>query len=100
MAAKAVRTEKLDLRVTAVDNRTLKAAATVSRRSLTDFVRESALARADETLADRRTFHLSPENWTAFLAALDSAPRPLPRLHRLLREPPFLHATVDRCSLH
>ena len=96
MAAKAVRTEKLDLRVTAVDKRTLKAAATVSRRSLTDFVRESALARADETLADRRTFHLSPEKWTAFLAALDSAPRSLPRMQRLLREPAFFDATVER----
>jgi len=96
MAGRAARNEKLDLRITAVDKRTLKAAASIARRSLTDFVRESALARADETLADRRTFHLSPEKWTAFLSALDAPPRPLPRMQRLLREPGFFDATAER----
>ena len=95
MPAKTARTEKLDLRVTAVDKRILKAAASVSRRSVTDFVRESALARADETLADRRTFRLNTDKWRAFLSALDSPPRPVPRMQRLLREPGFFDASTE-----
>lgn len=89
MATRVARSEKLDLRISPLDKRILKAAASVSRRSLTDFVRESALARADETLADRRTFRLSAEKWKAFTTALDSPPRRLPQMQRLLNEPGF-----------
>ena len=89
MAARALRTEKLDLRLSRETKRTLEIAASVSNRSLTAFVLESALARADETLADRRAFVLSKPKWTAFLAALDAPTRPLPRMQRLLTEPGF-----------
>jgi len=89
MAARALRTEKLDLRLSRATKRTLEIAASVSNRSLTAFVLESALARADETLADRRAFVLSKPKWTAFLAALDAPTRPLPRMQRLLTEPGF-----------
>lgn len=89
MAARTLRTEKLDLRVSRATKRTLEIAASVSNRSLTAFVLESALARADETLADRRSFVLSKPEWTAFLAALDAPVRPLPRMQRLLTERGF-----------
>jgi uncharacterized protein (DUF1778 family) len=55
-------------------------------------VLESALARADEALADRRNFGLNTTQWKAFVAALDASPRPLPRLERLLKEPGFFDA--------
>jgi uncharacterized protein (DUF1778 family) len=48
---------------------------------------DSALRAATETLADRRLFVLDDETWEAFLAALDSKPKPRPRLERLMREP-------------
>jgi uncharacterized protein (DUF1778 family) len=83
------RTEKLGLRLTREAKLLLKAAAAASRRSVSEFVVESALARADEALADRRSFGLNPAQWKAFLAALDAPPRPLPRLGRLLKERGF-----------
>jgi uncharacterized protein (DUF1778 family) len=89
MALRITRSEKLDLRLTREAKLVLKAAAAASRRSLSEFVVESALARADEALADRRSFGLSPAQWKAFLAALDAPPRPLPRLERLLKERGF-----------
>lgn len=89
MAARTLRTEKLDLRLSRATKRTLEIAASVSNRSLTAFVLESALARADETLADRRAFVLTKPQWTAFLAALDAPTRPLSRMQRLLAEPSF-----------
>ena len=89
MASPTTRSEKLDLRLTREAKLVLKAAAAASRRSVSQFVVESALARADEALADRRSFGLNPSQWKAFLAALDAPPRPLPRLERLLREPGF-----------
>jgi uncharacterized protein (DUF1778 family) len=87
MATRTNRSEKLDLRLTAEAKRTLATAAAAERRSLSDFVLESALGRAEETLADRRSFHLDAERWKAFQAALDAPPRDLQRLKRLLAEP-------------
>ena len=85
--ANATRSEKLDLRLTPEAKRVLHAAAQASRRSVSDFVLESALARAEETLPDRHHFGLDAARWQAFLAMLDAPPRPLPRLTRLLTEP-------------
>jgi uncharacterized protein (DUF1778 family) len=47
---------------------------------------QSALTRAEETLADRRHFGLSAEVWVAFIAALDAPPHRPARLDRLLNE--------------
>lgn len=81
------RSEKLDLRLTPAAKQTLQAAAAAARRSVSDFVLESALSRAEETLIDRRFFGLDAERWETFMAALDAPPRPLPRLERLFGEP-------------
>jgi len=56
------------------------------------FVLKSALARADEALADRRSFAVNKSKWNEFLAALDALTRPLPRVQRLLTEPYFFAA--------
>lgn len=81
------RTEKLDLRLSPEAKRVLQSAAAAAHRSVSEFVLESALARADETLPDRRHFGLTADQWTALIAALDAPPRDLPRVRRLLREP-------------
>lgn len=92
----APRTEKLDLRLTAVAKQTLYAAAAAEQRSVSDFVLASALARAAETLADRQHFGLDAERWTAFLAALDAPARSLPRTQRLLAEPSVFDAPDEK----
>ena len=90
MRASATRSEKLDLRLTPEAKKTLNAAATAARRSVSEFVLESALARAAETLPDRQRFELPPERWKQFQTALDAPPRPLPRLSRLLKRPSII----------
>src|SRR5713101_4635442 len=76
--ANATRSEKLDLRLTPEAKRVLNAAAQASRRSVSEFVLESALDRAQEALPDRQHFGLDAARWKAFLAALDAPPWPLP----------------------
>ena len=66
------RTEKLDLRLTSSAKRVLQSAATAARCSVSEFVLESALARAEETLPDRQRLGLDAERWAAFQAALDA----------------------------
>ena len=96
MPAHTTRTEKLDIRLTRHAKRALQAAAAVAHRSVSEFVLESALARADEALAGRRTFGLNAAQWKAFLEALDAPPRPLPHLERLLKEPGFFDSGPRR----
>ena len=86
MPASTTRSEKLDLRLTPEAKRTLNAAAAAQRRSVSEFVLESALAKAAETLPDRQHFGLDAKRWAEFMAALDEKPRPLPRLAELLRK--------------
>lgn len=59
MPSKTVRNEKLDLRLTRKAKKTLRAAAAVPNRSVSEFVLESALACANEALADRHVFALN-----------------------------------------
>jgi uncharacterized protein (DUF1778 family) len=92
MAIPTKRTQKLDLRLTQEAKDTLYAAAARARCSVSDFVLGSALARAEETLAERRHFGLDADRWSAFLAALDAPPRDLPRVRRLLQEPTVFDA--------
>ncbi len=93
MPAPTTRSEKLDLRLTPQAKKTLQAAAAAARRSVSEFVVESALARAEETLPDRRAFGLDAARWEAFMAALDAPPRDHARLERLLREPSIFETT-------
>jgi uncharacterized protein (DUF1778 family) len=86
MEQRTRRTEKLHIRLTPAAKRTLYAAASAAQRSVSDFVLGSALVLAEETLADRRHFGPDADQWRDFMAALDSPPRELSRLLRLLSE--------------
>ena len=86
------RTEKLDLRLSKAAKQTLQAAATAARKTVSEFVLETALSEAEERLADRRIFILDAKKWDEFVAALDAPPRPNQRLKRLFREPSVFEA--------
>jgi uncharacterized protein (DUF1778 family) len=87
MPERSTRSAKLDLRLTPEAKQKLQTAAETAGRTVSEFVLESALVRAEETLADRARFGLDADQWKAFMAALDAPPRDLPTLTRLLHEP-------------
>jgi uncharacterized protein (DUF1778 family) len=95
MQSTETRNEKLDLRLTPSAKRVLQTAALAAQKSVSEFVLESALARAEETLPDRRRFGLTADQWEAFQAALAAPTRPAPRLAKLLKE----RSVFDRGSL-
>jgi len=78
------RSERVDLRMTADAKRTLQRAAMVANKTLTDFLLDSGLHAAFDTLADRRTFVLDETQWAEFMALLDAPPAANPRLRQLL----------------
>jgi len=73
------------LRLTPAAKRMLHAAA-AAEASVSEFVLDSALRHAEETLADRRFFGLDAERWKPSCGARCPA-RSLPRLERLFAEP-------------
>lgn len=81
------RSKRLDVRLSAVERDLFVEAATLSGRTVADFVRETATTAARMLLADRTRFVIPPERWTAFADALDREPRVLPRLAASLSEP-------------
>jgi uncharacterized protein (DUF1778 family) len=74
------KSERVDLRMTPAAKRTLQRAAAVNDKTLTEFVLDSSLTAAFDTLADRRVFQLDEVQWAAFMAALDMPPS-APRAH-------------------
>ena len=82
------RSERITLRMTPAQKRTLQEAATVSKKSPTEFVLDSALGAAEEFLPDRRKFYLNQEDWDAFTAALDAPPKEIPELRKLFAHKP------------
>jgi uncharacterized protein (DUF1778 family) len=95
MRGTETRNEKLDLRLTPSAKRVLQTAALAANKSVSEFVVESALARAEETLPDRQRFGLTADQWKAFQDALAAPPRPARRLSKLLKEP----SVFDRGSV-
>jgi len=81
---KETKSERVDLRMTPAAKRTLQRAAAVSNKTMSEFLLDSSLSAAFETLADRRVFQLDGVQWAAFMAALDMPPRDNPRLRELL----------------
>jgi len=81
------RSERIDVRTSVSVKHLLQQAAQAANKTVSEFMLDSALMAASETLADRRLFLLDEDRWKAFIAALDQPPQPRPRLDRLLREP-------------
>ncbi len=74
---------RLNFRIPADAEARLRAAAEVSRQSLTEFVLGAAAARAEELLATGTW--VPAEYFDRLLAALDEPPEPIPVLARAAR---------------
>lgn len=81
------RSERIDIRISAEAKRLLQEAASARHKTVSEFVLDSALHAAEETVLERRHFRLDAQQWAAFMAALDAPPKAHPRLERLFKEP-------------
>jgi uncharacterized protein (DUF1778 family) len=86
----AAKTERLNLRLTAVQDAILRRAAEARGEPVSDYVLRHAVEAAETDLADRRVFMLEDKAWRRLQQTLDGQPRPVPKLRRLLTEPSIL----------
>ena len=81
----STKTQRVDLRISAAAKQMIQAAAQAQDKTVSEFLIDSGLASAAETLADRRLFILAAARWAEFQAALDAPPAERPRLARLMK---------------
>jgi uncharacterized protein (DUF1778 family) len=79
------KTQRVDLRISPSAKQMIQAAAQAQDKTVSEFLIDSGLASAAETLLDRRLFLLDDAKWAEFEAALDAPPRARPRLARLMK---------------
>jgi uncharacterized protein (DUF1778 family) len=92
MPRTAQRPERINLRLSRDAKRRLERAAAYSDKTLTDFVIDVALQRADSIVRQREVITLSADEWDRFQALLLDPPAPNKRLKQALTE----HARVVR----
>ena len=77
--------ERLEARITSDQKSLFLRAATLTGRSLTDFVVASAQEKAMSTVREYETMTLSARDTTAFVSALLNPPTPRERLRKAAR---------------
>jgi uncharacterized protein (DUF1778 family) len=80
------KSEHIDVRASAPVKQLLQEAARVAHKNVSEFLLDAGINAANQTLADRRRFDLSEEQWLAFQAALDKPVNDKPKLKKLLSE--------------
>lgn len=86
-ALTATRSSRLGLRATPEQEILLRKAAEASRKSLTDFILDSACAAAEQTLLDQRLFLVASSQYQALLELLERPEQDNPGLARLFARP-------------
>ena len=78
----------INLRIEAQTRQLIDEAAAILGKTRTEFMIESARARAIDILLDQRLFVLDAARHEAFVQALDNPPAPGPKLRALLKRSP------------
>ncbi|WP_029145234.1 DUF1778 domain-containing protein [Microbacterium luticocti] len=76
------RSQRINLRATARQEALLRRAADATDHTLTDFILDSAVDQAQQVLASRQWFAVSPQQFDEFVRMLDE---PLPSTERFQR---------------
>lgn len=84
MPATATRTERIEARTTPEVLETVRYAADLQGRSLSDFVVQAALQAAQKAIEDNHIIRLSIEDQKRFAEALLNPPEPTPAMKRAL----------------
>lgn len=73
----SAKTQRINLRTTERQEQVLRRAAAATDRTMTDFIVDSAVERAERVLADRRWFTATDQQWGEFVLLLDAPLSPV-----------------------
>lgn len=86
IAARKKRSQRFNVRASDREARLIRLGAEHRGVNITNFILESACVRAEQEIADARSFKLSAKDWQEFSEALDRPAELKPRLKRLFSE--------------
>jgi uncharacterized protein (DUF1778 family) len=89
-AARKKRSRRFNVRASDREARLIRLGAEHRGVNITNFILESACVRAEQEIADTRSFKLSAKDWQKFSEALDRPAQLKPRLKRLFSESTIL----------
>ena len=92
-ALMAVKTERLNLRLTPAQDAFLRRAAEARGESASDYVLRHAVEAAEMDLADRRVFMVDDAAWSELQALVSAPPRLPPQMAKLLSSSSVLEET-------
>jgi uncharacterized protein (DUF1778 family) len=84
------KSERIDVRASMPVKQLLQEAARVAHKNVSEFLLDAGIVAANQTLAARVRFELSPQQWAAFETALDQPVTAKPKLTQLLNQPGLL----------
>ena len=84
---KQARSDRLEVRTTDEQNALIRQAAALRGWTVTQFVLDSAVERAEQVLREQRTLTLPNKVFDAFMAALDGPAEAVPELVDLFNRP-------------
>ena len=76
---------RLNVRASAQQKKVIEKAARLLNTTVSSFVLQRAVEDAQAILAEQHQFRLPKKQWDAFCKALDTPPRDLPALRKLLK---------------
>jgi len=74
--------ERLELRLSADSKASIETAASLRRVTVSQFVAESAIERAETVIQENSRIKLTEESWNKVMHAIDSMPAPNERFQR------------------
>ena len=80
------KSERIDVRASTAVKQLLQEAARTAHKNVSEFLLDAGIVAANQMLADRLRFELSPDKWAEFEAALERPVSAKPRLKQLLNE--------------
>lgn len=83
----ALKNDRIEIRLTADQKRTIEQAATISGRSVTDFSVPLLVEEAAEVIRQDRELRMSAQAWETFNEILDRPAKPIAELADLFRRP-------------
>ena len=82
-----MKSSRLNLRLSEEADAAIRRGAESAGSSVSEFVVQAAVERAERELADRARFVLDERQWAAFVELLDRPPQTVPAIRELLRGP-------------
>lgn len=86
MPRAATRQDRIHLRVSPKAKRTMERAAAYSDKTLTDFITDVAVERAEAVVREQEAITLTPEAWEEFRRLLLDPPEPNEALKKAIAE--------------